>query len=174
MNYIQKYHNPTTSILSDCMYVESVCSLITLHHLLFRAALNVSFCCFHIFLYPFFSTRHIMTVFKLNFNWLDLFLFSACLPYVLNSLCIECLLMCAWLGRHQLSVCQLTLSRFSCFLCVYVCVVACAISRIRLDRPENDISAITLMVTAQYCMSSAKMVCVCVCVHVYIYTLPAS
>lgn len=63
-------------------------------------------------------------------------------------------------GRHQLSVCQLTSARFSCFLCVYVCVVACAITTIRLDRPENDISAITLMVTAQYCMSSAKIVCV--------------
>ena len=54
--------------------------------------------------------------------------------------------------------------------------MACAISRIRLDRPENGISAITLMVTAQYCMSSAKMrcvcVCVCVCVCLSVYTLP--
>lgn len=48
-------------------------------------------------------------------------------------------------------------------MCVCVSeVVACAISRIRLDWPENGISAITLMVTAQYCMSSAKMRCVCV------------
>lgn len=51
-------------------------------------------------------------------------------------------------------------------MCVCVSeVVACAISRIRLDRPENGISAITLMVTAQYCMSSAKMRCVCVSVY---------
>lgn len=34
--------------------------------------------------------------------------------------------------------------------CVWCVVALGAISAIRLDRPENDISAITLMVAAQY------------------------
>lgn len=35
-------------------------------------------------------------------------------------------------------------------LCVWCVVALGAISTIRLDRPENDISAFTLMVAAQY------------------------
>lgn len=41
-------------------------------------------------------------------------------------------------------------SSSSSSLCVWCVVALGAISTIRLDRPENDISAITLMVAAQY------------------------
>lgn len=44
-------------------------------------------------------------------------------------------------------------------------MVACAISRIRLNGSGNDISAITLMVTAQYCISSGQRVCLNVSVY---------
>lgn len=46
-------------------------------------------------------------------------------------------------------------------------VVACAINRIRLNGPGNDISAITLMVTAQYCISSVQIVCLNVCLSIF-------
>lgn len=45
-------------------------------------------------------------------------------------------------------------------------MVADAISRIRLNGPGNDISAITLMVTAQYCISSGQIVCLNVCLSI--------
>lgn len=45
--------------------------------------------------------------------------------------------------------------------------MACAISRIRLNGPGNDISAITLMVTAQYCISSVQIVCLNVCLSIF-------
>lgn len=45
-------------------------------------------------------------------------------------------------------------------------MLACAISRIRLNGPGNDISAITLMGTAQYCISSGQIVCLNVCLSI--------
>lgn len=51
------------------------------------------------------------------------------------------------------------------FLCAYV--VVCAISRIRLNGPGNDISAITLMVTARYCISSVQIVCLNACLPIF-------
>ena len=69
-----------------------------------------------------FSGNHIVTVFRSHFEMpvLDVCIFQ--LTIYTYSLCIDCVIVCAWLGHHQLSVCQLTSSRFSCLLCkcVYV------------------------------------------------------
>lgn len=125
----------------------------------------------HLFSVPF-SCIHscVFLVFWSTFGPLFFWKSPADIPVILNYLSRMFVYYClvtvcsdglpsegaAWWGHHLLSACQLTSSRFSC-----VCARACVIRGIRLDWPENGISAIAVMVTAQYCICLEPRWCVC-------------